>query len=304
MHFLLFKDINPKQVDSLITRAAELKNGAQSSVLSHKSVVLLFEKPSLRTKLSFWVGAEKLGGNPVYFSSEEIGLGKREPVKDVARVVSGIADMVILRTFVQKTLEEFAEASAVPVINALTDSEHPCQALADVYTITEVLGKVKGRRVAFIGDGNNVATSLAFAVAGCGGDFVIASPEGYELKSDTIEAARHFGRSAGGNVTQVRAPETAAKGSHIIYTDVWVSMGSEEEAELRRRDFAGYQVTPELLDKADPHVHFMHDMPAHPGEEITEGILYDPRSVCFTQAENRLWAQAALMEMLTEAILM
>ena len=297
-HFLKFSDIAPDEILPLIDRASELKGGASSAVLAGKSVLILFEKPSLRTKLSFWVGAEKLGGSPVYFGPEEVGLGTRESVADVSRVVSRMADLAIVRTFAQDTLEEFASVSSIPVINALTDAEHPCQALADLLAIYEHRGKLDGARVAFIGDGNNTAASLAFAVAGTGGHCVIASPDGYELPEPQLAAARAYAAGTGGTVEQLRSPSEAVSGADIVYTDVWTSMGQEAESAARRTAFNGYQVTPGLLDEAASGVAFMHDLPAHDGEEISEGLLDDPRSIAFDQAENRLWAQAALMEAL------
>ena len=295
-HFLNFNDIAPDEIQPLLDRAINLKSGASSTALAGKSVAILFEKPSLRTKLSFWVGAEKLGGNPVHFAPEEVGLGKREPVADVANVMSRMSDMAVIRTFAQSTLEEFAAAATIPVINALTDAEHPCQALADVQTIVEQLGSVSGAKVAFIGDGNNVAVSLAYAVAGLGGHLTVASPDGYKLPQQSLDAANAYGASAGGSVSQVTSPQEGVAGADIVYTDVWTSMGQETETAKRLIAFDGYQVNPSLLDKASPNVKFMHDLPAHPGEEISDGLLYDPRSVPFDQAENRLWAQAALME--------
>jgi ornithine carbamoyltransferase len=297
-HFLKFSDIAPEEIQSLLARAIELKSGATSNALAGKSVAILFEKPSLRTKLSFWVGAEKLGGNPVHFAPEEVGLGRREPVADVSHVMSRMSDMAVIRTFEQSTIDEFAANSSIPVINALTDAEHPCQALADVQTIVEQIGSVSGAKIAYIGDGNNVAVSLGYAVAGLGGNLTIASPDGYAMSGDELEGANTYGASVGGSVTQVVRPEEAAAGADIVYTDVWISMGQETEATKRLVAFDGYQVNPELLDSAGSKVKFMHDLPAHPGEEISEGLLYDARSVVFDQAENRLWAQAALMEKL------
>ena len=295
-HFLKFSDIAPDEIQPILDRAIKLKSGASSTALAGKSVAILFEKPSLRTKLSFWVGAEKLGGNPVHFAPEEIGLGKREPVADVANVMSRMSDMAVIRTFAQSTLEEFAAAATIPVINALTDAEHPCQALADVQTIVEQLGSVSGANVAFIGDGNNVAVSLAYAVAGLGGHLTVASPDGYKLPQQSLDAVNSYGASVGGSVSQVTSPQEGVAGADIVYTDVWTSMGQETETAKRLIAFDGYQVNPSLLDQAAPNVKFMHDLPAHPGEEISDGLLYDPRSVAFDQAENRLWAQAALME--------
>ncbi len=297
-HFLNFSDVTPEEIQPILDRAIALKSGAASNALAGKSVSILFEKPSLRTKLSFWVGAEKLGGNPVHFSPEEVGLGKREPVADVAQVMSRISDVAVIRTFAQSTIEEFAASASIPVINALTDAEHPCQALADTQTITEQLGSVQGARVAYIGDGNNVAVSLGYAVAGLGGHLTVASPDGYALPVDVLEAANTYGGSVGGSVKQITSPQEAVAGADIVYTDVWTSMGQEAETARRLAEFDGYQVNPALLDQAGPNVKFMHDLPAHPGEEISDGLLYDSRSVAFDQAENRLWAQAALMEKL------
>jgi len=297
-HFLKFSDIAPVEIQPLIDRAIELKSGTTSNALRGASVVLLFEKPSLRTKLSFWIGTGKLGGTPLYMSPEEVGLGKREPVADVAKVISRMADIAVVRTFAQSTLEEFAGAATIPVINALTDAEHPCQALADVQTITEQLGTASGANVTYVGDGNNTAASLSYAVAGLGGHITLASPRGYELPSAQLEGANAYGATSGGSAQQVTSLQDAVSGAGIVYTDVWTSMGQEEESARRLAAFDGYQVNPALLDLASPGVKFMHDLPAHPGEEISEGLLDDPRSVVFDQAENRLWAQAALMEKL------
>jgi ornithine carbamoyltransferase len=209
-----------------------------------------------------------------------------------------MSDIAVIRTFAQATIDEFAAAATIPVINALTDSEHPCQALADVQTIVEQLGTVSGANVAYIGDGNNVAVSLGYAVAGLGGNLTVASPAGYTLPGESLEGANTYGAPTGGSVTQVASPQEAVAGADIVYTDVWMGMGQETETARRLVAFDGYQVNPALLDQASPNVKFMHDLPAHPGEEISDGLLYDPRSVVFDQAENRLWAQAALMEKL------
>lgn len=296
--FLRFSDIAPGEVESLVDRAIAIKSGNHDSPLSGKSAVLLFEKPSLRTKLSFWVGVEKLGGKPVYFGPEEVGLGKREPVPDVARVVSRMADIAIIRTFEQQKLDDFEKAATIPVVNALSDWEHPCQSLADLQTIRESCGKLRGVKVAYIGDGNNVARSLAYAVAGTGGSLTIASPEGYELDDNSLASAAEYGAENGGSVSQIRSPEEAVAGADIVYTDVWASMGQENEADERKEVFAGYQVNPALMASAGSQAKFMHDLPAHPGEEISAGMLEHPGSIAFDQAENRLWAQAALVEAL------
>ena len=300
-HFLKFSDIAPEEIQPILDRAIALKTGITSNALTGRSVAILFEKPSLRTKLSFWIGTEKLGGNPVHFAPEEVGLGKREPIADIAQVMSRMSDVAVIRTFAQSTIEEFAKNASIPVINALTDAEHPCQALADAQTITEQLGTVKGANVAFIGDGNNVAVSLGYAVAGLGGHLIVASPNGYKVPFGDVEGANTFGAASGGSMKQITSPQEAVVNADIVYTDVWTSMGQESETAKRLIDFDGYQVNPALLDQASANVKFMHDLPAHPGEEISHGLLYDSRSVAFDQAENRLWAQAALMEKLIQS---
>ncbi len=296
--FLRFSDVAPGAIEPLVRRAVEIKSGNHSAPLTGKSAVLLFEKPSLRTKLSFWVGIEKLGGKPVYFGPEEVGLGKREPVSDVAKVISRMSDIAIIRTYAQSVLDEFSASGSIPVVNALSDFEHPCQALADAQAIFEHRGPLKDLKVAFIGDGNNVARSLAYAVAGSGGHFVVASPKGYELDDDTLLNAAEYGSENGGVVEQLHAPIDAVSGADIVYTDVWASMGQESEAASRLEAFAGYQVNPDLMSHASSNAKFMHDMPAHPGEEVSEGMLEHSSSIAFDQAENRLWAQAALVESL------
>lgn len=297
-HFLRFRDIAPDEIVPLLNRAIELKNGTRSDALASISAALIFEKPSLRTKLSFWIGIEKMGGKPVYFSPQEVGLSKREPVRDVAKVVSSMVDIAVIRTFSQTTIEEFANASDVPVINALTDEEHPCQALADLQTMLEYRNTFDDMRVAFVGDGNNIATSLAYAVAGVGGTFIIASPNGYELPLSCRYGAARYSTLDGslGSVIQTRNPVDAVSKSDFVYTDVWTSMGQEEETQQRLKDFATYQVNPELMSKAKPQALFMHDMPAHPGEEISKNMFTHPSSIVYQQAENRLWAQMALIE--------
>ena len=296
--FLRFNDLSIEEILPILVRGREMKSGDGSDALAGKSAVLMFEKPSLRTKLSFWIGVERLGGKPVYFNPEEVGLDKREPAEDVAQIVSQMADLAVLRTFAQSTLDRFASASSVPVVNALTDAEHPCQALADLLTILENRGSLEGARVAYIGDGNNVAVSLAHAVVATGGHLVLASPEGYELPAETVDPVCAMASQTGGELTLLRDPKDAVAGAEFVYTDVWTSMGQEEETARRQVAFRDYQVNPPLLDLAGPGVKFMHDMPAHPGEEISPGLLDDPRSVAYEQGGNRLWAQAALLEFL------
>lgn len=295
-HFLKFKDISTYDINEITDRAIELKSGSQSNVLSNLSAVLLFEKPSLRTKLGFWVGVQKLGGNPLYFGPEEVGLGTRESVRDVSSVISRIADIIIIRTFEHEKIHEFSKYSSVPVINALTDHEHPCQALADIQTIKENLTEIKGSKVAFIGDGNNVSRSLSYALAGSGANLVIASPNNYQIDDKTIDCANRYAINTGGSVTKISDPKKAVLNADIIYTDVWASMGQEKEQEIRKAAFERYQVNENLLDMASKNVKFMHDLPAHPNEEISENLLYDERSIVFPQSENRMWSQMALIE--------
>ena len=297
-HFLSVTDLAPSEVREVIARGRALKAGEPSQALAGKSIAILFEKPSLRTKLSFEVGIHRLGGHPVYFSPEEVGLGKREPVQDVARVMSRMADAAIIRTFDHGILEQFSEAATIPVINALTDGEHPCQTLADLQTIEESKGSLYGVRVAYIGDGNNVAISLALGMASTGGHLTIASPVGYTLPETTEIDVAPLNAKSGGSLKLVSDPVEAVSDADIVYTDVWTSMGQEEETRIRLEAFKGYQVNPALLDNAPSGVRFMHDLPAHPGEEISDGLLTDPRSIAFDQAENRLHAQAGLLHFL------
>ncbi len=297
-HFLYSRDLAPEEITPLLNRAIDLKSGAKSDALAGATVALIFEKPSLRTKLSFWIGTDKMGGSPLYFSPEEVGLGKREPVADIAQVVARMADIAIIRTFRQSTLDEFADNSSIPVINALTDEEHPCQALADLQTMLECRGHFDGLRVAFVGDGNNVASSLAYGVSGVGGTFLIASPNGYDLPLHVRQGTARYSLQSGasGSVIQTRNPIDAVQLADFVYTDVWTSMGQEAETLERLAAFEGYQVNPELMSRAKPQAKFMHDMPAHPGEEVSEDMLSHPSSVVYQQAENRMWAQMALME--------
>ncbi|HIK98263.1 MAG TPA: ornithine carbamoyltransferase [Dehalococcoidia bacterium] len=297
-HFLSVTDLAPSEVREVIARGRALKAGEPSQALAGKSIAILFEKPSLRTKLSFEVGIHRLGGHPVYFSPEEVGLGKREPVQDVARVMSRMADAAIIRTFDHGILEQFSEAATIPVINALTDGEHPCQTLADLQTIEESKGSLDGVRVAYIGDGNNVAISLALGMASTGGHLTIASPGGYNLPETTESDVAPLNAKSGGSLKLVSDPLDAVSDADIVYTDVWTSMGQEEDTRIRLEAFKGYQVNPALLDNAPSGVRFMHDLPAHPGEEISDGLLTDPRSIAFDQAENRLHAQAGLLHFL------
>ncbi|MBM3958704.1 MAG: ornithine carbamoyltransferase [SAR202 cluster bacterium] len=297
-HFLSMSDLSPGEIADVLERATAFKKGDRTRSLAGRNAVLIFEKPSLRTKLTFDIAVHELGGHPIYMAPQEVMLGKREPVKDVARMVSRVADLAVVRTFGHALIEEFAQAASIPVVNALSDAEHPCQALADLLTIRQHFGGIKGVRVAYIGDGNNVAASLALGLAATGGHLTIASPAGYELPERYAGQAISIGQKTGGTLSMVRKPASAAKGADFVYTDVWTSMGQEAETAIRLKAFAGYQVNPPLLDLAGKGVKFMHDMPAHPGEEISQGLFDDPRSIVFDQAENRLHAQAGLLDFL------
>ena len=292
-NLIKISDCNNQDLHNIINLGIDFKAGKKSDSLKNKSAVLLFDKPSLRTKLSFMIGVQKLGGYPIYFSPEEVGMGVREPIEDVSSVVSKMADIAIIRTFEQEKIELFEKFSNIPVINALTDDEHPCQALADVMTITEKLGTVKDKTITFIGDSNNVAKSLAYAVISLGGNFNIASPQGYQFDNKILD---YFKNLDGGNFNNFDKVMAAVENSDIVYTDVWASMGQESEHKKRLSDFSKFKVTSSVLDNANKNVKFMHDLPAHPGEEIEEGLLYDSRSIVFDQAENRLWAQTGLID--------
>jgi len=288
-------DLSPEETRELVMRGAEGKSRRGQSPLAGKSVALLFEKPSLRTKVSFQVAVEQLGGYSLYLGGEEVGLGVREPVSDVARVLSGYVDCIVARVFRHSDLHELARHASVPVINALSDWEHPCQTMADLLTIYEHKGGLDGLTLTYVGDGNNVARSLCLALPAVGMNFSCASPEGYDLDQESMAAARERGTGA---VRGLRSPREAVADADAVYTDVWASMGQESEAEQRRLEFAGYAVDPELMSQAKPGALFMHDMPAHYGEEVPPGMLEHPQSVAYAQAHNRLHAQKAVLEFL------
>jgi ornithine carbamoyltransferase len=292
---LSISDLSGEDIRRLIAAAIDMKAGGWSSRLSEKILALLFEKPSLRHRASFEVAMRQLGGQCIYLSPAEVGLGQRESTADVARVLSGYVDCIAARTFSHQTLEELARYSRVPVINSLSDLEHPCQALADLLTIYEKKGELEGLTLAFIGDGNNVANSLLLAAALCGMNFRMASPAGYQLKENTLNLARDYATESGGSVFCTQDPREAVAGADIVYTDVWTSMGQESEAEKRRQAFAGYQVNKELLALAREYAIFMHDLPAHRGGEVTDDVMDGPRSVVFEQSENKMHMLKALL---------
>jgi ornithine carbamoyltransferase len=284
-------DLSSKDIQGLIESAVELKRKRIGKQLAGKTLAMIFEKPSLRTRVSFDVGMYELGGHSIYLSPAEIGLGKREPVEDVAEVLSRYVDGIMARTFSHDSIVQLAKHATVPVINGLSDEEHPCQILADLQTIYEKKGTLKGINVAYIGDANNCANSLLLACAIMGMEFWIACPAGYSPSDAVLVKAR-------GNKGQVMItddPKIAVQDADVIYTDVWTSMGQEAESAKRRKDFAGYQVNSKLISAAKKDVIFMHPLPAHYGEEIAAGMLRKPQSVVFDQAENRLHMQKAIL---------
>ncbi len=293
-------DLDPAEVHRIAIRAHEIKMGDVPKILGGYSLALLFEKPSLRTRASFEVGIQMLGGHSFYMGSSEVGLGVRESEADVAKVLSRWVRCVIARVFSDESLRKFARNSSVPVINALSDWEHPCQALADLQTVYEHKNRLDNLKVVFVGDGNNVARSLALAVASVGSQFICVSPNGYELDEQTVITAcnRSPHRNQDKSVVLVTDVGHAVQGADVVYTDVWTSMGDESEIEKRRKAFAGYTVDDKLMSMAKSDAIFMHDMPAHYGEEVSPGMLDHRQSVVFDQAENRLYAQVALLELL------
>ena len=294
-HLLSIADLSGDEILSLIYNAIELKKTVWTETLKHKSLAILFEKQSARTRVSFDLAMNQLGGHAIYLSQAEVGLGTRESVPDVARVLGRYVDAIAARTYSHQTIEILAEYAGVPVINALSDYEHPCQALADLQTIYEKKGTLKGITLAYIGDGNNIANSLALASALTGMNFRIASPEGYSLTKDVKKQVEKYTLRSGAIITFTSSPEEAVTGADVVYTDVWASMGQEDEAEERRKIFAHYQIDEKLMALAKDDAIFMHDLPAHRGEEVTDKVIESAQSVVFDQAENRLHAQKALL---------
>ena len=296
-HFLSIADLSPKEITALLDDADALKRDPVPSdaPLRGRALAMIFEKPSLRTRLSFDVAMRDLGGHASYLSPQEVGLGRRESVSDVARVVSRYVDIVVLRTNSHETLEEFAKYATIPVINGLSDLSHPCQGLADIFTIRERKGDLRKVVAAYIGDGNNVAHSLMLGAAKTGMTLRIASPVGFEPLPRYRELTAEAAKQTGARVTYGSDPTAAVEGADVVYTDVWTSMGQEQEYERRRRAFQGFQVNRELLSNAKPDVVVLHDLPAHRGEEITDEVIDGAHSAVFDQAENRLHAQKAVL---------
>lgn len=300
--FLCIMDCPVELLEELLQLSARLKSlyaeGGNESCLSGQTLAMLFEKPSLRTRISFQVAMTDLGGHVIYVKPEDIGgIGKREPIKDIARVLSRYVDGIMARTFEHSTVTELAHYAAVPIINALTDWSHPCQAMADVLTIQEHCQRIEGINIAFIGDGNNVARSLAHASAKLGMKLTVASPAGYELDVETIEKVNEVSPDC---TRQTNDPKAAVLDADVIYTDTWVSMGQEDEKQKRRADFADFQVNAELVKTAPTDVKIMHCLPAYRGFEITDEIAESSGSIMFDQAENRLHFQRALLKKLLQ----
>jgi ornithine carbamoyltransferase len=299
-HFLTLLDLSSDELRSLLADATQLKAAharrQPTPVLQGRVLGLVFEKPSLRTRVSFQAAIAQLGGASVFMNGQEVGLGSRESVADVARTISQYVDAVVLRTFHHETVEAFAAHAACPVINGLSDYHHPCQALADVFTMQEIFGKVAGRTLVFVGDGNNVARCVAVACGKLGVRFILAAPEGYHFDEPFLQAYRQALPKA--ELTQNGDPRHAVAGADVIYTDVWTSMGQEAERDQRLRQFSGFQVNGELMALAPKHAKLMHCLPAHRGEEVTSEVLDGERSVVFQQAGNRMHAQKALLQWL------
>ncbi|SFB85167.1 ornithine carbamoyltransferase [Marinospirillum celere] len=294
-HFLTLSDLSPQELERVIQRAIELKRrhkaGLLDEPLKNKVLAMIFEKSSTRTRVSFEAGMTQLGGSAIFLSPKDTQLGRGEPLQDTARVLSEMVDAVMVRTFSHQDLETFAQHSTIPVINALTDDFHPCQLLADVQTFVECRGSLQGKTVTWIGDGNNMCNSYIRAARQFDFQLRICCPEGYEPSETLVKDFED-------RVTLVRNPQEAVKDVQLVVTDVWASMGQEDEQNRRKRDFADYQVSPQLMDLAAKDALFMHCLPAHRGEEISEDMLDDHRSVVFQEAGNRLHAQKALLEFL------
>ncbi len=302
-HFLTISDLSTDQLWQFLHKAKELKDELKNSghnrpLLKGKVLGMVFQKPSLRTRVSFEVGMLHLGGHALYLSPNEIGLGGRESVPDVARVLSGYVDGIMARVFAHQHILQLAEHGSVPVINGLSDYDHPCQALADVFTLWEHFGRVEGLKMAYVGDGNNVATSLITIMAKLGGHFSIAAPSGYELPAEVVASARDLAEETSAMITVTHEAAEAVAGADVIYTDVWTSMGQEKETQERLKVFPPYQINSQLLAQAGSQAMVMHCLPAHRGEEITDEVADGPQSLLFPQAENRLHAQKGVLALL------
>ena len=298
-HFLAISDLSSGEVQDLLDLAVKLKEEyfkkGNPPYFKGKVLGMIFQKPSLRTRVSFDMAMRHCGGDALYLSPSEVGLGKRESIADIARVLSGYVQALMARTFDHEHVLELAKWSDIPVLNGLSDYNHPCQGMADAMTIQEKFGKAKGLNVAYVGDGNNVAVSLMHVCAKLGWNFTIGSPEDYDITPQAVEIARSIARETGSQLTFVRDPHEALRGAQVIYTDTWTSMGQEEESARREKVFPPYQVNAQLVSKADQDVIVMHCLPAHRNHELTDDVADGPHSVIFPQAHNRLHAQKAIL---------
>jgi ornithine carbamoyltransferase len=297
--FLAIADYTPEEIQNILDLAVNLKKEYFASgnipLLQNKVLAMIFSKPSLRTRISFDMAMRQLGGDALFISPDEIGLGKRETIADVARVLSGYVSAIMARVFEHQQVLELAKWADIPVINGLSDYNHPCQAMADILTIYEHFGAVKGLKVTYLGDGNNVAVSLMHACSKLGMNFCIASPEGYDIVPQAITLAKGFGKQSGSKLLFLRDPMEAVQGTDVVYSDTWTSMGQEAETKKRELIFPPYQVNTKIMGYAKPSAIFMHCLPAHRGQEVTDEVADGPQSVIFQQAHNRLHAQKAVL---------
>ena len=298
-HFLDVSDYPPAEIQDILDLAIRLKKeyfaGGNPPLFKGKVLAMIFQKPSLRTRVSFDMAMRHMGGDALYLSPNEIGLGKREAISDISRVLSGYVQAVMARVFEHEHVVELAKWSSVPVVNGLSDFSHPCQAMADAQTILEKFGTLRGIDVTYVGDGNNVAVSLMHIVVMLGGNFTIANPEGYDMPEIAQKTGTELAAKSGAKITYLRDPHEAVKNAQVIYTDTWTSMGQEEEARAREKVFPPYQVNADLVNEADNDVIVMHCLPAHRGQEITDEVADGPHSMLFPQAHNRLHAQKAII---------
>ncbi len=297
--FLAVADYSPAELQGLLDLAVRLKkermSGGNAPILKGKVLGMVFQKPSLRTRVSFDMGMRHLGGDALYLSPNEVGLGQRESIADVARVLSGYVDAIMARVFDHDHILQLAKWASVPIINGLSDYNHPCQAMADALTITEEFGSLKGLNITYVGDGNNVAVSLMHIAARLGANFTIANPEDYDIIPAAVDVAKKFAADSGSKLTFLRDPHQAVKEAHVIYTDTWTSMGQEAESKKRELVFPPYQVNERLISEARKDVIILHCLPAHRGQEITDAVADGPHSRLFPQAHNRLHAQKAIL---------
>jgi ornithine carbamoyltransferase len=298
-HFIAIADLSSGEVQDLLDLAIKLKaeyfKKGNAPYFKGKVLGMIFQKPSLRTRVSFDMAMRHCGGDALYLSPNEIGLGKRESIADISRVLSGYVQALMARVFEHDHVLQLAQWSDIPVVNGLSDYNHPCQGMADALTIQEKFGKAKGLTVAYVGDGNNVAVSLMHVAAKLGWNFTIGSPEGYDITPKAVSVAQEIARETGSKLTFVRDPHEAVKGAHVLYTDTWTSMGQEEETAKREKVFPPYQVNEQLVSEADKDVIVMHCLPAHRNHELTDEVADGPHSVIFPQAHNRLHAQKAIL---------